>query len=197
MENFVVQSFSCVQLFVTPWTAACQVSLAFTVSQSLLKLMSIELVMPFNHLFVPFSCPQSFQHQSLFPVSQLFTSGGQSIGVSASTLVLLMNTQHWFPLGLTGLISLQYKGFLRGLSCTTVGIHQFFSTQSSLWFNSHICTWLLEKPYLWLDEHLLAKWSLCFVICCLGLSYLFFQGESFFWVHGCSHHPQWFWSPRK
>jgi len=93
MENFVVQSFSCVQLFVTPWTAACQASLAFTVSQSLLKLMSIELVMPFNHLFVPFSCPQSFQHQSLFPVSQLFTSGGQSTGASVSASVLLMSIE--------------------------------------------------------------------------------------------------------
>ena len=72
-------------------------------------------VMPFS------SCPQSFSASGSFLVSWLFTSsGGQSIGVSASTLVLLMNTQHWFPLGLTGLISLQYKGFLRGLSCTTV-----------------------------------------------------------------------------
>ena len=92
----------------------------------------------------PFSCPQSFPASGFFPVSQLFASGGQSIGASAS--VLPMNIQGWFPLGWTGWISLQSKGLSRVFSNTTVQNHQFFSTQLSSWSNSHIHTWLLEKP---------------------------------------------------
>ena len=92
---------------------------------------------------VPFSCLQSFPVSESFPMSQFFTSGGQRIGASAS--VLPMNTQAWFPLGLTGWISLQSKALSRVLSNTTVQKHQFFGTQLSLWSNSHICTWLLEK----------------------------------------------------
>ena len=80
-----------------------------------------------------------------FPVSQLFVSGAQSIGASASTSVLPKNIRGWFPLGLTGLISLQSKGLLRIFSSTTVQKHRFFGAQSSLWSNSHIYTWLLEK----------------------------------------------------
>ena len=83
-------------------------------------------------------------------MSLLFTLSGQSIGASASASVLPKNIQGWFPLGLTGLISLQSKGLSRAFSSTTVGKHQFFSAQPSLWSNSHICTWLLEKPKLWL-----------------------------------------------
>ena len=95
---------------------------------------------------IPFSsCPQSFPASGPFQMSQLFTSGGQSIGVSASTSVLPMNTQDWFPLGWTGWISLQSKGLSRVFSNNTVQKHQFFSTQLSLWSNSHIHTWLLEK----------------------------------------------------
>ena len=85
----------------------------------------------------------------------------------------------WFPLGLTGVISLQSKGLSRVLSSTTVQKHQFFSAQISLWSNSHIHTWLLEKP-LWLCRPLSAKWCLCFLIYCLGLSKLSFQGASVF-----------------
>ena len=91
-----------------------------------------------SHALLPPS-PFAFnlsQHQNLFPMRQLFTSGGQSIGASASASVLPMNIQGWFPLGLTGSISLQFKGFSRVFSSTTV----------SLWFKSHIHTWLLEKP---------------------------------------------------
>ena len=95
--------FSCIRLCATPWSAACQVSLSFTISQSLLKLMSIELVMLSNHLS---SCPQSFPASGSFPVSQLFTSDSQSIGASTSASVLPVNSQGWFPLGLTGLILL-------------------------------------------------------------------------------------------
>ena len=96
---------------------------------------------------VPFSsCPQSFPASGSFPMSQLFTSGGQSIGVSASVSVPPMNMQSWFPLGLTGLISLLSKGLSRVFSSTTIQKHQFFNNQPSLWPNSHIHTWLLEKP---------------------------------------------------
>ena len=90
---------------------------------------------------VPFSSyPQSFPASESFQMSQLFASGGQSIGVSASTSVLPMNIQDWFPLGLTGLISLQSKGLWRVFSNTTVQKHQFFSVQPALWSNSHMTT---------------------------------------------------------
>ena len=93
----------------------------------------------------PFSSfPQSFPASGSFPMSWFFASGDQSIGASAS--VLPMNIQGWFPLGLTGLISLQSKGLSRVLSSTTVQKHQFFNAQPSLWSNFHIRTWLLEKP---------------------------------------------------
>ena len=96
---------------------------------------------------VPFSsCPQSSPASGSFPMSQLFAWGGQSIGVSASTSVLPMNTQDWFPLGWPGWISLQSKGLSRVFSNTTVQKHQFFSAQLSSQSNSHIHTWLLEKP---------------------------------------------------
>ena len=100
---------------------------------------------------VPFSSHlQSFPASGSFPMSQLFTSGGQSIGVSASASVLPMNTQDWSPLGWIGWIFLQSKGLSRVFSNTTVQKHQFFGTQLSLWSNPHIRTWLLEKPQLWL-----------------------------------------------
>ena len=146
---FVVQSLSCVWLSVTPWTAACQASLSFTISRSLLKLMSIKSVMPPNHLIL--CCPllllpSIFLRTGSFQMSQFFASGGQSIGVSASASVLPMNIQDWFPLGWTDLISLKSKGLLRVFFNTTVQKHQFFSAQLSLWFKFHSHTWLLEKP---------------------------------------------------
>ena len=88
---------------------------------------------------------QSFPASRSLPMSQFFTSGGQSIGVSASTSVLPMNTQDWSPLGWTGWISLQSKRLSRVFSNTTIQKHQFFGTQLSLWSSSHIHTWLLEK----------------------------------------------------
>ena len=94
-------------------------------------------------------CPQSLPTAKIFPMSQFFTSGGQSIRVSASISVLPINIQDWFPLGWTGWISLQSKGLSRVFSNTTVQKHQFFNIQLSLQFNSHIHTWLLEKPKLW------------------------------------------------
>ena len=91
------------------------------------------------------SCPQSFPASGSFPMSQLFTSGGQIIGSSASVSVLPMNIQGWFPLVLTGLISLLAKGLSRVFSITTVQKHQFFGAQTSLWSSSHIHTWLWKK----------------------------------------------------
>ena len=121
----------------TPWTETCQASLSITSSWSLLKLMSIESVMPSNHLIL---CLPLFLLPSIFPSIRVFTSGGQSIGVSASALVLQMNIQDWFPLGLTGLISLQSKELSRVFSNTTVQKHQFFGTQPSSQSNSYIHT---------------------------------------------------------
>ena len=92
------------------------------------------------------SCPQSFPATRSFPMSQLFASGGQSTGASASVSVIPMNIQGWFPLGLAGLISMLSKGISRVYSSTTVQNNQFFSAQPSLWSNSHICTWLQKKP---------------------------------------------------
>ena len=95
---------------------------------------------------IPFSsCPQSLLTSGSFSMSQLFAWGGQSTGVSASASVLLTNTQDWSPLGWTGWISLQSKGLSRVFSNTTVQKHQFFDTQLSSQFNSHIHTWPLEK----------------------------------------------------
>ena len=95
---------------------------------------------------IPFSCAQSLPASESFPMCQLFTWGGQSIGVSASTLVLPMNTQDWSPLGWTDWISLQCKGLSRVFSNTTVQKHQFFGAQLSSQSNSHIHTWPQEKP---------------------------------------------------
>ena len=137
--------FSHVRLFMTLWTAARQASLSITNSRSLLKLMSIMSVIASNHLILccPLLLPPS---PGYFPVSHFFTSGGQHIEASASASVLPTNIQDWFPLRLTGWISLQSKGLSRMLSSTTVPKHQFFSTQLYLWSSSHIHTWLLGEP---------------------------------------------------
>ena len=107
----------------------------------------IDAVQPSHPLPLPF--PFAFNPtpaSGSFSVSQFFEPGGQSVGALASASILPMNIQDWFPLGLTSLISLQFKGLSRVFSNTTVQKHQFFSAQLSLWFNSHISTWLLEKP---------------------------------------------------
>ena len=120
----------------SPWTAACQASLS-SISWSLLKHRSIESVMASNHLIL--CCPLLLL-PSIFPMSQLFASGGQSIRVSALASVLPVNIQGWFSLRLTGWISLQSKGLSRVFSSTTVQKHQFFGAQPSLRSNSHIRT---------------------------------------------------------
>ena len=137
----VSQSLSHVQLFATPWIAAHQASLSITNSRSSL--------MPSSHLILCrpllLPAPNPSQHQS-FPMSQLFTWGGQSARVSALASFLPKNTQDWSPLEWTGLISLQSKGLSRVFSNTTVQKHQFFGAQLSSQSNSHIHTWPLEKP---------------------------------------------------
>ena len=135
-----------------PMDAACQVPLSFTVSQS--GPVSCPLSW-WCYLAISssatsfFFCLQSFWASGSFSMSWLFASDGPSTGTIASASVLPMNIQDWFPLGLTGLISLLSKGLSRVFSSTTIGKHHFFGCQSFWWSNSHIHTWLLEKPLLW------------------------------------------------
>ena len=141
-KNWLFELWCWRRLLRVPWTT-------MRWNQSILKEISPEYSLErlklklelqyFGHL-------QSFPASGSFPVSQLFTSGGQSIRVPASASVLLMNIQGWSPLGWTGWISLQSKGLSRVFSNTTVQRYQFFGAQLSLWSNSHIHTWLLEKP---------------------------------------------------
>ena len=144
----VIQSVSCAWLYVTPWTAAQQTSLSFTISRRLLKLMSIVWMMPSNHLVLCHPLlllPSIFPSTRVFSVNRLFTPGGQSIGASASASVFLMNIQGWFPLELTGLISLLSKKLSKVFCSPTITKARFFSSQPPWASNSHIDTWLLEK----------------------------------------------------
>ena len=145
----VVQSLSHVRLFATPWTATRQALLSFTIFQSLLQHMSIEPVMSSNHLILYhplFLLPSIFLSIRVFSNELALRIRWPKYWSSVSASVLPMNIQDWSPLGLSGLIFLQFKGLSTVCSNTTVQQHQFFSTQSSLWSNSHIHTWLLEKP---------------------------------------------------
>ena len=129
-EFSIVQLLSRVRLLATPWTAAHQACLSITNSQSLLKVLSIESVMPSNHLIL---CHPLLLLPSTFPNIRVFSSESVlCIGVSASASVLPMNIQGWFPLGWTGWISFQSKGLPRVFSNTRVQKHQFFGTQLSL-----------------------------------------------------------------
>ena len=144
-----VQPLNCIQVFITPWTAAYKISLSFTISQICPTSCPLSQwchptisfsVTPFS------SCLQSFPASGSLSMSHFFASGGRSIGASALASVLPRNIQDWFPLGWTALISLQSKELSRVFSNTTVQTHQFFGLKLSLWSNSHIHTWLLEKP---------------------------------------------------
>ena len=130
----VVLLLSHVQLFANTCNAAHQASLSFTISTAYSKScpLSCWCHPTISFSVVPFSCPQSFPASGSFQMCQLFASGGQRIGVSASTSVPPRNTQDWSPLGWTGWISLQSKGLLRVFSNTNVQKHQFFGTQLSL-----------------------------------------------------------------
>ena len=147
-EHCVVPSLSLVWFFATPRTAAHQAPLpsltpavcsnSHPLSQWCYPTISSS-VAPF------FSCPQSFLSSGSFPMGCLFASDGQSIGASAWASVLPMDIQGWFPLGLTGLISLLSKGLSGVFSSTTIWNHPFFGAQLSLWSNFHICMLLLKK----------------------------------------------------
>ena len=155
-----VQSLSRVRLFATPWTTACQASLFIT--NSLGAYSNSCASSQWGHPTISSSavlfssCPQSFPASRSFQMTQFFASGGQSIGASASASVLSMNIQDWFPLGVTGWVSLQSKGLSRVLSKP-----QFKSINSLalsfLYSPTLTSTWLLEKTQLWLDRPLLAK----------------------------------------
>ena len=161
------------RLFVTLWTTACQASLSLSpgVCSNLCPLSQwCYLTISSSATLFSFclhSCPAS----GSFPMSWQFASGGQNIRASASASALPMTIQGWFPLGLTGFISLQSKGLSRVFSSTTIQKHHFFSTWPSLGSNSHIHTWLLEKTIA------LTRWTfvgkcLCFLTCCLGFAVL-------------------------
>ena len=142
----VVQALSRIWLFVTAWTAAHQASLSFTISWSLLKLMSIDSVMLSSHLILYYLLllPSVFPNIRVFSNELALWITWTRIGASTLASVLPMNIQGWYPLGLTVLI-LQSKGLSGAFSSTTIRKHQFFSTQPSLWSSSHIHTWLLKK----------------------------------------------------
>ena len=140
-----VQLLSHVRLFATPWITARQASLPITSSHSLLKLMSIESVMPSSHLIL---CRPLLLLPPIPPSIRVFSNEStlRMRWPKYSPSVLPMNTQDWSPLGWTGWTSLQSKGLSRVFSKTTVQKHPFFSTQLSSQSNSHIHTWPLEKP---------------------------------------------------
>ena len=141
-------SVVCVWLFVTAWTGAHQASLSITSSWSLFKLMSIESVMPPNHLIL---CPPLLLLPPIFVSIRVFSNESvlrirwPKYWSFSFSISLPMNIQDWFPLGWTGWISLQSKGLSRVFSNITVQKHQFFGAQLSLLYNSHIHTRLLEK----------------------------------------------------
>ena len=144
-----VQSLSRVRLFVTPRITAHQASLSITDTQSSLRLTSIESVMPSSHLILCrplLLLPPIPPTSESFPMSQLFPWAGQSTGVSALASFLPKKSQGWSPSKWASWISLQSKGLSRVFSNTTLQKHQFFSAQLSSQSNSHIHTWLLEKP---------------------------------------------------
>ena len=132
-------------------------------SHTLLKLMSIESVMSSNHVILCHSLlllPSVFLHISVFSSQPALLIRYQNFGGSDSAC-LPINIWGWFPLGLTGLMSLQSKVLSRFFPSTTIQKHQFLSSQPSFWSKSHICTWLLEETWFWLYGPLLAQWCLC------------------------------------
>ena len=163
----VVQLLSWVQLFATPWTSALQDSLSLTISLSLLKLMFVESVIPSNHLIL--CC-----HLLLLPSARVFSNESASVAkvleLQLQHQSLPMNIQDWFPLRLTGLISLLSKGFSRVFSSTIVWI-SINSLALSILYGPTLTSvddyW--KKPQLWLYRPLSTKWCLCFLIGCLGL----------------------------
>ena len=143
-----VQSLNGVQLFATPWPSARQASQSITNSWSLLKLISIESVMPFNHLILccPLLLPSIFPSIRVFSNESFLHISWPKYGSFTISISPFNEYSGLISLGLTGWISLYFKGLSRVFSNTTVQKHQFFGTQLYLYSNSHIHTWLLEKP---------------------------------------------------
>ena len=195
-----VQSLSCIRLFVTPWTAACQASLSITNSQSLLKLLSIESVTPSNHLILCrplLPLPSTFSSIRYFQMSQLFASGGQRIGVSASASVLPMNIQDWSPLGWTDLISLQSKRLFRVFSNTN-------SSKASILRPSAFFIVQLSHPYKTTGKAIaLTRWTFVGKVMSLLFNMLsrlvitFLPRDKRLLISWIQSPLQWFWSPQK
>ena len=181
-----------------PWTAACQASLSITTSgvDSSSCPLSWWCHPTISSSVMPFSCLQSFPASGPFPMSQFFTSGGQSIGVSASTSVLPMSTQDWSLLRWTSWISLQSKGLSRAFSNTTVQKHQFFGAQLSLVQLSHLYMTTGKTTAL-------TRWTFVGKVMSLLFNKLsrlvinFLPSSKRLSFHCCNHHLQWFWSPPK
>ena len=157
----------------TPWTAVHQTSVSFTISRSLLNLTSIKSVMPFNYLIF---CHPLLLLPSVFPSIRIFSNESDlriwwpkcwnfsfSITPSNEYSVLISFRIDWLDL-------LAFQGTLKSLFQHHNLKASFFGAQPSLWYKFYIHTWPLEKPQLWLHGPLFAKWCLCFLICCLGLS---------------------------
>ena len=195
----VVQSLSPIWLFVIPWTIGCQALLSFTISWSLLRTIHVHWVSDAIRTSQPLPPPSpSAQQQGLsqwagsFPVSWLFASSDQSIGASASASVLPMNTQGWFPVGLTGLI-LQSRRLSRVFSNITLRKHQFFSAQFSLWSNSHMTT----GKTIALTIHAFVGKVMSLLFNMLFTLVTAFRPRSKRLFHGYSHCPQWIWNSSK
>ena len=154
----------------TPWTAAGQASPSPGACSNSCPLSQWRHPIISSSVSHFSSCRQSCPASGNFPMSQLFPSGSQSIEASASVSVLPMNIQGWFPLEVTGLISLQSRGLSRVFSSNTVWKHHFFSSQPSLWSSSHIRAWLLEKPWFDYTNLCWQSYVSAFLTHCLGLS---------------------------
>ena len=204
----LVQSLSRAQLFATPWTAACQASLAFTFSQSLLKLISIGLMVhpTTTSSVTPLSsCPQSFPESGSFPFPQI---QGLWIGSSHQVArVLEFQLQHQSFQWILGLISYRIDWFdllaIQGMLKSLLQCHNLKTSvhwcSAFLWSNSHTCTWLLEKQYLFVQT----RWTFIGEVMSLFFNALsrfiisFLPGSKCLLIHGWSHHLQWFWNTRK
>ena len=177
VSNFiVVQWLTCVQLFATSRTVAHQSSsvLPYLLNSAQTHVHWVSVASQPSHVMLsPSLLPSVYPRIRVFSSESALASGSQRTGASATASALPVNFQGWLPLWWTGLISLlsmESKGLSRVFSSTRVQKYQFLCTQPCLQSNSQICTWLLKKPQFWLYGPLLAKWYLCFLICCLRWS---------------------------
>ena len=195
---FVVQLLNCVRLFVTPWTAARQASLSFTVSVSSNSCLLSQWCHPtISFSDIPFSsCFKSFPASGSFPMNWLFALGGQSVGASTSASVLPMNIQGWFPLGLTGLISLLFKELLSLL--------QHYTWKASILWHSAFFMVQLSHSFITSGkmtaltrQNFVGKVISQFFNTLTRFVIAFLPGSKCLLFCGCSHHLQWFWSSGK